>query len=242
MKERTSRDVDSALSKFLDNRVEHVYRKFYVGKIENNNDPEQLGRCKVRVYGVYDSVIPTEDLPWAIMEPNFIGGKKGSFIVPPIDTIVRVYFENSDIYTPIYTTKIMDKSNLPSGIDEDYPNTMVFFQTDNGDLLKINRKTNVVTFSSASGATIIIDESGNININTKDAGGTINLNGDTYSISRYDKLKILLDKYFGPSGVFTTWVPIPMDGGLALKTALIPILSQFVTDMLAVESSNNKVD
>ena len=43
---------------------------FYIGVVEDNNDPLKVGRVKVRVAGVHSSdktILPTEDLPWAIL-------------------------------------------------------------------------------------------------------------------------------------------------------------------------------
>jgi hypothetical protein len=42
---------------------------WWIGVVEDRNDPEKLGRCKVRIFGYHtDSkvLLPTTDLPWAI--------------------------------------------------------------------------------------------------------------------------------------------------------------------------------
>lgn len=42
---------------------------FYVGVVENRNDPLKLGRCKVRVVGLHTEdkvILPTDELPWAV--------------------------------------------------------------------------------------------------------------------------------------------------------------------------------
>lgn len=42
---------------------------WWVGVVEDRQDPEKLGRCKVRIFGYHTddvSVLPTKDLPWAI--------------------------------------------------------------------------------------------------------------------------------------------------------------------------------
>lgn len=42
---------------------------FYYGCVENRMDPMKLGRCQVRVVGLHTedkSILPTDDLPWAI--------------------------------------------------------------------------------------------------------------------------------------------------------------------------------
>lgn len=41
---------------------------WWVGVVENRDDPERLGRCKVRIFGYHTedkNLLPTEDLPWA---------------------------------------------------------------------------------------------------------------------------------------------------------------------------------
>ena len=47
----------------------------FIGVVENRNDPLNIGRCQVRVYGVHSedkTEIPTADLPWAmpVMPPT----------------------------------------------------------------------------------------------------------------------------------------------------------------------------
>ena len=48
--------------------------RHFVGVIEDRNDPEKLGRVKVRVYSIHTEAkdqIATKDLPWAmVLQPN----------------------------------------------------------------------------------------------------------------------------------------------------------------------------
>lgn len=42
---------------------------WWVGVVEDRDDPEKLGRCRVRIFGYHTedkTILPTEDLPWAI--------------------------------------------------------------------------------------------------------------------------------------------------------------------------------
>jgi len=42
--------------------------RWFIGVVEDNNDPEQLGRVRVRIFGIhspYLADIAVEDLPWA---------------------------------------------------------------------------------------------------------------------------------------------------------------------------------
>lgn len=159
-----SEEVNKVLTNFLSKNPEEPIRDYYVGKVVTNNDPDKLGRCQIRVYGVFENNIQDSDLPWAMPEFSFVGSNKGSFIVPTVGTIVRVYFDKGDIYLPIYTNKIVDKTNLPSDINTNYPDTMVFFETDAGDKFTINRNTGDTIFTHKSGSLIKIDGTGNITI------------------------------------------------------------------------------
>ena len=85
----------------------------YRGVIEDNNDTEMAGRCKVRVFGVHTDAkakgliegIPTDELPWC--EPAFslfegsISGF-GAWSIPVQGSHVFVFFESGNIMQPRY--------------------------------------------------------------------------------------------------------------------------------------------
>jgi uncharacterized protein involved in type VI secretion and phage assembly len=167
MRQQLSEDIFILLKDFLDKNLTESYYRFYEGIVVNNNDPDKLGRCKVRVMGIFSDSITDDDLPWALPDFSFIGGKSGSFIVPHINTLVNVYFERGDIYLPHYTTKIIDKQNLPEERLIDYPDTMVLMKTDEGDVWEMNRKTKRLLFTHNSGTKIEIDKDGNVDILVK---------------------------------------------------------------------------
>jgi hypothetical protein len=158
-----NQEITSTYKKFLDEE-EVSYDKKYVGKIVDNDDPEKLGRCKVRVYGIFDNVIPDSDLPWAVPDFNFIGSTMGNFVVPPKNTIVQVYFDHGDIYFPHYSTKVIESSKLSSKRLEDYPDTMILFETDEGDYLTMNRKSGKFVFHHNSGNNLEINRKGDVDI------------------------------------------------------------------------------
>jgi len=171
--------VTDALRRKEYSSSKHVYQ----GVVENNKDPQKIGRCQVRVFGVYGDGISSELLPWALPDNLFVGSEKGSMVVPPVGSLVNVYFENDDMYLPKYTTKVIQQSKLSdmsSGWDDDYPETMTFFETDQGDYFRVNRKNMTCTFKHASGVKFTIDKNGNTKIDTtsKDGKFTISVGGD----------------------------------------------------------------
>jgi hypothetical protein len=89
------------------NKFHGIYR----GVIEDNTDPEKLGRCKVRVWGVHDEVkivsptegIPTDHLPWAEPCLGLIEGSvsgHGLFSVPLQGSHVFLFFEAGNWEAP----------------------------------------------------------------------------------------------------------------------------------------------
>lgn len=173
-------DLMSNLSELLDRVDFNNYKESYTGIVEDNRDPDLQGKCKIRCYGLHDS-IPTSDLPWAIPCNTFVGSKKGSFIVPTVGTVLEVVFDSGDIYTPKYTGKVVDNNQtFDADKTEDYPNTMIFFETDNGDYLKMNRRTGETEFYSTAGVLFSISPSGKISISSVgnpkyDDGGSMDI-------------------------------------------------------------------
>ena len=87
--------------------MDKSYNSFiwYVGVVEDRNDPKQLGRCRVRCLGYHTSSkesLPTNDLPWAYpMMPitsASMNGIGGSPVGPVEGTWVFgfLYFESDD--------------------------------------------------------------------------------------------------------------------------------------------------
>lgn len=77
----------------------------YLGEVVDVADPLKEGRCRVRVFTVFDD-LESQDIPWAIPihKPTFFGqdGKAGSVSIPKLGSIVGVRFNNGDLYSPEY--------------------------------------------------------------------------------------------------------------------------------------------
>ena len=79
---------------------------FFIGVIEDRNDPEQLGRFRCRVLGLHTEdkvLLPTSDLPWAtVLMPS--GGNSGLGQTPPFyvhGTWVYLTYRDKDKQEPI---------------------------------------------------------------------------------------------------------------------------------------------
>jgi hypothetical protein len=82
---------------------------WWIGVVEDRNDPEQLGRCRVRIFGYHTddtSILPTSDLPWAVvMQPitsAAISGKGTSPIGPLEGTwVIGWFLDGADKQQPL---------------------------------------------------------------------------------------------------------------------------------------------
>jgi hypothetical protein len=73
----------------------------YKGKVVQRIDPLRIGRMRVRVLGVHSEEIKDEDLPWAF--PTLpCSDQCGIWFIPPLDSWVRITFENHDPEYPVW--------------------------------------------------------------------------------------------------------------------------------------------
>lgn len=127
----------------------------YRGVVENNVDPDKLGRVQVRIVGIHDESkkdtlaggIPTSNLPWA--EPChglFEGSVSGCgiFTVPLQGSHVFLFFENSNWECPRYFTtspgKPSDSPNPDKGFND--PSGVYPKYTNESDVHRLARNEN----------------------------------------------------------------------------------------------------
>lgn len=145
--------------------------KTYVGVVEDNQDPEKMGRVKVRVMDVFDE-IEVEDIPWAMPWKDLNGN---AFNTPEKGKVVMVVFDQGNpdspefIYSDHYNINLENK--LKSLSDEDYISmkslifdhkTQIYVNDSEG--LKIDYKYNNINILE-----------GGIDINLKDNNLSLNL-------------------------------------------------------------------
>lgn len=81
------------------NALEHLqtlkdsFDGVFVGEVESTADPELLDRVRVRVYGIYDSPIKSEHIPWAMCSDHTRAFSVGQ--------VVAVMFLGGDHHHPI---------------------------------------------------------------------------------------------------------------------------------------------
>lgn len=84
----------------------------WLGEVVDNEDPKNLGRCRVKVYGKFDQ-LPTDVIPWATpMTRDHVG----SHSIPNVGTIVAIRFDNGNLYHPEYWFQVNQSTALKEDI------------------------------------------------------------------------------------------------------------------------------
>lgn len=123
---------------------EDLGNKDWLGYIVDSNDELKMGRCKVRIFEKFDE-LKDEELPWAFptYSPFFAGGESkgcGSFSYPKPNTLVRVRFQNGDLYSPEYfmVQDLNDKMQKETAVS--YENCQVVVYDEDEDVKIIYTK------------------------------------------------------------------------------------------------------
>lgn len=164
MREFLGNSLAETVKEYLSEK-EEPYTGKYIGIVLDNNDPLKIGRVKARVFGIHDDLL-VDDLPWAMVEFPMAFSVKGSFMVPEVNTLVYCEFDDQDLYEPHVISKVLDRNNLNFEADhtEDYPDSVILYECQDGSYQKINRAKGEFTLKSGSGCFFKLHQDGSINL------------------------------------------------------------------------------
>jgi uncharacterized protein involved in type VI secretion and phage assembly len=176
-------------------KVDHKYYGKYRGIVVDNNDPEKLGRLKVKVPSVLGNDVVTG---WAMPCLPYGGiANQGFLAIPEIDAGVWVEFEAGDLEYPVwvgtYWGKPGGESELPkpnqadgsedSSVQE--PPTRKIMKTKQGHTIQLEDKEGeemVLIVEAVNGEVITMDKNG-IKITDGANSHEVALNGSGISVS-----------------------------------------------------------
>src|SRR5262245_46024852 len=144
-------DVEELLARLIA-RVESRYFGKYRGEVVDNDDPDSLGRIKVKV----PRLAHDEELGWAL--PAFpYGGtsEQGFFAVPDVGASVWVEFEAGDLSYPIWTGTWYGDNEIPESADF---NKKVW-KTSTGHKIVLDDDANTLEITDTNDNTIVMEQS-----------------------------------------------------------------------------------
>jgi hypothetical protein len=184
----------------------------YLGEVVDVNDPLREGRCKVKVFSIFDSLV-VDDIPWAVQsqKPAFFGqdAKAGSISIPKKGAIVNVRFNNGDLYSPEYeqVQEIGDdiKEELQKSTIYEYEGAHYFLFDGDEKIKMYFTKGRGLTFEMKD-SYINIDQNSKIEIYHKDGLSSVELDGNVITVMSQSNVNVI------SNAIKTTAQTVHIDG------------------------------
>lgn len=142
-----------------------------IGLVSDNQDPDSLGRVKLRFPWKDDS----DESTWARIATLMAGKDRGSWFLPEVGDEVLVAFEHGDVQHPYVLGALWNGVDTPSGDNSDGQNNIRKIKSRSGHELIFDDTSNAekVTVKTKAGHTINLDDTaGGEKIEVKDKTGS----------------------------------------------------------------------
>jgi uncharacterized protein involved in type VI secretion and phage assembly len=167
-----------------------------VGLVTNNQDPDGVGRVKVRFPWLSDQ----DESQWARIAAPMAGKDRGVYLLPEVDDEVLVAFEHGDIRRPYVVGALWNSKDTPPATNDDGKNNIRIIKSRSGHVVKLNdedgketieiidksTKNSIVIDTAANSITITSDK----DITLKAANGTITLDAQKVAVKSSADSKI----------------------------------------------------
>jgi uncharacterized protein involved in type VI secretion and phage assembly len=105
-----------------------------VGVVTNNQDPDSLGRVKVKFPWLSD----VDESSWARVAAPMAGKDRGVYFLPEVDDEVLVAFEHGDVRFPYVVGALWNGKDAPPDTNSDGKNNLRIIKSRSGHVIKLN--------------------------------------------------------------------------------------------------------
>lgn len=168
-----------------------------IGIVTNNQDPENLGRVKVRFPWLNNE----NESNWARIAVLMAGSGRGTYFLPEVEDEVLVLFDHGDVRFPYIIGSLWNGSDKPPANNEDNNNNIRMIQSRSGHVIRFDDTENsekIEIIDKSQNNKIVFDTANNaINITTdKDimlsaAQGTIKLEAKNIEINSSANTRVM---------------------------------------------------
>lgn len=139
-----------------------------VGIVTNNQDPDKMGRVKVRFPWLSDD----QESWWARIATVMAGGSRGSYFLPEVNDEVLVAFEHGDVRFPYVIGALWNGKDAPPTTNDDGKNNIREIKSRSGHILRFDD-------TDGNEKVVIVDKTGNnsLTIAASDNSITLSCNG-----------------------------------------------------------------
>ena len=167
-----------------------------VGLVTNNQDPDGMGRIKVKFPWLSD----VAESSWARLASPMAGKQRGIYFLPEVDDEVLVVFEHGDVRFPYVLGALWNGQDAPPVTNDNGKNDVRLIKSRSGHVVKLNdedgketieiidkdQKNSIVIDTSKSTITVTSDK----DITLSAAQGTIKLDAQKVEINSSDATKL----------------------------------------------------
>jgi uncharacterized protein involved in type VI secretion and phage assembly len=152
-----------------------------VGVVTNNQDPEGIGRVKVR----FPWLSPDHESNWARIAYPMAGNGRGFFLLPEVDDEVLVAFEHGQVELPYVVGALHNGKDKPPGNNDDGKNNLRRLTSRSGHVITLDDTEGAekITIADAEGKESIV-------LDTAQHTITIRADADLVIESQNGKLKL----------------------------------------------------
>ena len=104
-----------------------------VGVVTNNQDPEKMGRVKVKFPWLSDS----DESAWARIATPMAGKERGIFFLPEVDDEVLIAFEHGDMRFPYVVGALWNGKDAPPANNDDGKNNVRLIKSRSGHVVRL---------------------------------------------------------------------------------------------------------
>jgi uncharacterized protein involved in type VI secretion and phage assembly len=212
-----------------ENETETRTGKIYgvvIGVVTNNQDPEKIGRVKVRFPWLDD----TDESYWAPVATMMAGKDRGSWFLPEVDDEVLVAFGHGDVRFPYVVGAFWNGVDTPPRDNADGKNNerviksrigheLIFGDEDGKEKVEIKTKAGhqlLLDDTSGSEKITVIDKSGDNKIEMDTAQNSIAITAKTKISLKAQTIEITADNELTMK---SQQVEISADAGLTAKSS-----------------------
>lgn len=149
--------------------------------VTSNDDPDKLGRVKVRLPWIGDG----DESAWARIATPMGGKERGYYFLPEVDEEVLVAFEHGDPRFPYVLGALWSSDAAPPAANEGGKNDVRMIRSRSGHVIRLDDKDGEEKIEIVDGS-----EKNRIVLSTKDNTVTIEADGDVTISSANGKLKL----------------------------------------------------
>lgn len=167
-----------------------------IGIVTNNEDPDGMGRVKVKFPWLSDA----DESNWARIATPMAGAERGIYFLPEVDDEVLVAFEHGDVRLPYVIGALWNGQDAPPEDNADGSNNIRVIKSRSGHIIRLNdedgrEKIEIIDKSEKN--SIVIDTAENTIAITTDKDitfsatqGTIKLEAQNIEITSSAETKI----------------------------------------------------